>query len=117
MCRCQEGRQAASKSIGGEEVRDGVDHAMYAATPRLNVLMLLTLKHAVRKQERSNASLQPEDDKQSVMIHVDVHRPYFYLTRTSRSQKSMKQKKATCAGSGSKQCMGPDSQHQYGRKR
>ena len=49
---------------------------MYAATPRLDVLMLLAVKHAMRKQERSIASLQHDDDKQSVMIHVDVHRPH-----------------------------------------
>ena len=38
--------------------------------------MLLAVKHAVRKQERSIASLQHDDDKQSVMIHVDVHLPH-----------------------------------------
>ena len=100
-----------------QEFNDSVNQAMYAATPWLEVLNLSTVTHARPQQERRNASLPTEDDNSSVMIHVDVHRPYFYLTRTSRCQKRMKQKKATCAGSGSKQCMGPDSQHQHGRQR
>ena len=43
---------------------------MYAATPRLNVLILLTARHAVRKQERSNASLHCSRSAVTVCVCV-----------------------------------------------
>ena len=51
---------------------------MYAATPPLEALRLLTVKLASREQHRRGAKIAPDDDNSSVMTHVDVHRAYFY---------------------------------------
>ena len=65
-----------------KEFNDGV--------PPLEALKWLV----VREQERRNAVVPLDDHNSSVMIHVDVHRAYFYakpsLTRTWKYLKKIR---------------------------
>ena len=61
-----------------KEVNNGIDLAVYAATPPLEASKLLTVKRAARGRERRGAAIAPGDDNRSIMIHVDVHRAHLY---------------------------------------
>ena len=54
------------------EFNNKVDQAMYAPTPPLAALKLLTVKLAARQRERRDTKVAPDDNNNSVMIHVDV---------------------------------------------
>ena len=45
---------------------------------RREALKLSTVKLAARERERRDARVATDDDNSSIMIHVDVHRAYFY---------------------------------------
>ena len=57
-----------------KELNNGIDQSMYAATPPLEALKLLTVKLAARQRERRDTKIARADDNSSVIIHVDTER-------------------------------------------
>ena len=57
-----------------KELNNGIDQSMYAATPPLEVLKLLSVKLAARQRERRDTKIARADDNSSVIIHVDTER-------------------------------------------
>ena len=59
-----------------KEFNNGIEKAMYAATPPLEALKLLTRKLATRDRVRQDAEIAADDNNSSITIHVHVHRGY-----------------------------------------
>ena len=45
---------------------------------QLEAVQQSTVRLAARERERMDTKIAPSDDNSSVMMHVDVHRAYFY---------------------------------------
>ena len=57
-----------------KEFNNGIEQAMYATTPPLEALKLLTVELVTRDRERQDVGIAIDDNNSTIMIHVDVRR-------------------------------------------